>query len=261
MSAIEANVPLGTVADLISLTSMEGLVNYQSTSPLGRLFSQVEFEIRLENALHASGLNPNHILTALRQFHCILAGQFVLKLLDPLGLETYRRIDIISGYSDYRELFYFFRRTCHAIMQRRIWRVPDFPSASYRYAAIFKFPDSNMLVRVIRATHDDPHLLIPQYPATHLMNYIAGDHLVVAYPSLTFSRRSIQVREHIPASLTSSFTLGSRCEVLPNIHCATSPMCGSVFRAFDDAQSVVLGCISDEFVVGEEVEGDDIDSM
>lgn len=230
------------MADLLSSTSFASLVNYQKSSPLARLFAHVEAKARISEALLALGLDPDLVFSPLREFQCVLAGQFVLSLLDPIGRETFKRIDLLCGHSRFGPLFEFLRITCHATVVRRLKRVPDFPSGSYHYAYLFKFPHSDTHIRVIRGVHELPQFLIPQYPATHLMNYIASDHVVIAYPTLTFSRLSIQVRSSIPATLVSSFTLGSRTQILPGIDChGTTQLCGSALRWFNDPQAAAIG--------------------
>lgn len=264
------------MADLLSVSTVASLVKFQSLSPLGRMFAHCEMSVQVREALQAHGLDADLVFMVLREFQCILAGPFVLSLLDPLGMESCRSIDLICGHSRFPPLFDFLRRTCQATVKRRLRRIPDFPQGSYNYAYLIKFPHSNTLVRVIRSVHDLPQFLIPQYPATHLMNYVAADHVVIAYPSLTFTRRSIQVRNRIPPTLASSFTIGSRTEIVPDIDCASpSFVCGYALRYFNDPQTAVIGlqdgyvvngmvhwqlggdacnvnCLSDHFFVGEE---------
>lgn len=235
--------------DLLSMAPFPTLVGFAETSAVRRQLAEVEAMSRVCRMLELHGFNGEAFLAALHDFRAIFAGPFVLSLLDPVGRETYKRIDIIAGDELYSLLVHWIEKECGAIMYQRLRFISDFPQGSFRYADLFKFNDRDIIVRLIRSVHYLPQFLIPQYPATHLMNYIAADHIVVAYPQLTFTRRSIQLRD-IPPSLESSFTTGSRMTLCPSIRCDASLLCGAALRWFNDPECAVLGLQEEYEVLG-----------
>ncbi|KAI0743310.1 hypothetical protein BC629DRAFT_1599617 [Irpex lacteus] len=240
------------VKDLLALTPLSSLAQFQHSSPTARQLVQGEFFRRLEELLKKHGFNIHMFLDALRHFNCILAGPFVLSLLDPMGSETYNVIDVIGGDSPLFMLFaHFLEDSYGARLHARLSELPDFPRNSYRYALLFRLPRGKTRVRLIRAVHSVPQFLIPQYSATHLMNYIAPDHLVIAYPDITFSRRSIRLRPTLPPSLATQFEVATRRETVPLIDCTSSFMCGSAMRWFNDQYCTVIGLHEEYEVIGD----------
>ena len=225
--------------------SFEALARCQTTSVVGRLLVETEVRRRVGRALEANGFDAAGFLEAMGRCNCVLAGRFVLSMVDPLGRETYDQIDVLAGdlhfaytlFSSYLESEY------SAYMEERLDCIEDFPVGTYHHAVRYTYPNTNRgaEVRIIYANHERPEFLVPHYPATHWMNYIAFDHIVVSYPGLMFSRRTLLTRRGTPSSMVSSFTIVSRGDVMSRFRCTPRMLCGRSMRWFNDDDSLIIG--------------------
>lgn len=191
------------------------------------------------------GLHAAAFLRALDDFECVIAGKFVLHLIDSLSTRGYASMQILASPDGFGSFAQYLVSTEHAQRLEHMQTVDGFPTRTYLDADRYRCP-SGLEIHLIRSIHPSPLSLLLHYPATHLMNYIAGDHLLVAYPNLTFARQGILVEDAtpgtIPAALATQFEVGPRNDICHhNGTCATNHLCGGYRRRFNDNHSAVIG--------------------
>ena len=141
-------------------------------------------------------------------------------------------------------MVHFLEQYEQATMEGRIEELPEFVGGCYRYALLFSTPTTT--IRLVRATTTTPYRLVPHYVATHLMNFITTDYLLVAYPRTTFARRGLILVDHLPPSLHTSYVTSSRQALIQNGMGCASVLCGSRIRRFNDSVSRFIGIRNDE---------------
>ncbi|KAI0753910.1 hypothetical protein BC629DRAFT_1440969 [Irpex lacteus] len=201
--------------------------------------AEAEVLVKVIDKLFTVFQDPRALLDALNDCNCILSGQFVVNLLNPTHMPTVDCVDVLAGDDRFALFAHHLERKERGRVVAHVEDVPDFTPGSYKYAHIFTCAKST--VRVVRSNNNSPFYLVPHYPATHLMNYLTFDHLAVAYPTLTFAGKGVQVAGHIDNALVGDFTVDYRSLICDGDTCETSAACGDRMRWFNDEESVSIG--------------------
>lgn len=214
-------------------------------SEFARLLVQYDILMRVRNTLRDHGLHGAAFLRALGDFECVITGRFVLYLIDSLSTRGYASMQILTSHHGFGPFTQYLLTTEHAQWIEHLPTASGFLAGTYVDADRFRCP-SGLEIELVRSIHPSPLFLLPHYPATHLMNYIAGDHLLVAYPHLTFARQGILVGDAtlgaIPAELATEFEVGPRNDLYHhNGTCASNHLCGAYRRRFNDNYCAVIG--------------------
>ena len=233
---------------LLHLASVQGLAAFNKVSTSCADLSRRELKRRILSELGESFQHGENLLSSLRTFNGVLSGSWVVNFVDPLELEPVNRIDILVGNNDFSLFIHWLETNEQANLLRCLTQVPEFTSGSYHCALEFQLPRT--VVRVVRCITNDPCFLVANYGSTHLMNYISADHLLVAYPALTFKRECVIIGDEPNDLYGQTFRHLTRTGDSRALVCNIEKGCGGGMRWFDDGWSIAIGLESSFLIDG-----------
>lgn len=225
--------------ELLHRTSMETLLDFQTTSDMATRIAEGEVRMRVIDKLFTVFNQPEALLDALRDYNCIISGQFVLNLLKPSRMDPPLFVEVLAGDDQFSLFAHHLETKEQGRVVAHVQDLPEFTPGSYQYAHLFVCAKTT--VRVVRSCNNSPFYLVPHYPSTHLMNYLARDHIAIAYPTLTFDGKGVLVAGHISDTLVGGFVVDTRPLICDRGPCETSAACGDQMRWFNDEKCASIG--------------------
>ncbi|KAI0790270.1 hypothetical protein BC629DRAFT_1593379 [Irpex lacteus] len=161
---------------------------------------------------------PEALLDALRDYNCIISGQFVLNLLKPSRMDPPFFVEVLAGDDQFALFAHHLESKEQGRVVAHVQDLPEFTPGSYQYAHMFS-------LIILHSSHELPR----SRPHRRCI------------PHLTFDGKGVLVAGHISDALVGGFVVDARPLICDREPCETSAACGHQMRWFNDEKSASIG--------------------